>query len=80
MPSSFLRSAGQSAMACAACRAGEKLYSEYYGEASDFTRGRKNTVIAAPADGLPADSDCRFCTACVAVCPRGTRSTVRCPT
>ena len=32
------RSAGQSAVACAAYRAGEKLYSEYYGEASDFTR------------------------------------------
>ena len=31
------RSAGQSAVACAAYRAGEKLYSEYYGEASDFT-------------------------------------------
>ncbi|MCH5264112.1 MAG: molybdopterin-guanine dinucleotide biosynthesis protein MobA, partial [Lachnospiraceae bacterium] len=29
------RSAGQSAVACAAYRAGEKLYSEYYGEASD---------------------------------------------
>ena len=32
------RSAGQSAVACAAYRAGEKLYSEYYGEVSDFTR------------------------------------------
>ena len=32
------RSAGHSAVACAAYRAGEKLYSEYYGEASDFTR------------------------------------------
>ena len=32
------RSAGQSAVACAAYRAGEKLYSEYYGDASDFTR------------------------------------------
>ena len=31
------RSAGQSAVACAAYRAGEKLYSEYYGEISDFT-------------------------------------------
>ncbi len=31
------RSAGQSAVACAAYRAGEKLYSEYYGEVNDFT-------------------------------------------
>ena len=31
------RSAGQSAVASAAYRAGEKLYSEYYGEANDFT-------------------------------------------
>ena len=32
------RSAGQSAVACAAYRAGEKLKSEYYGEVSDYTR------------------------------------------
>ena len=32
------RSAGQSAVACAAYRAGEKLKSEYYGEGSDYTR------------------------------------------
>ena len=32
------RSAGQSAVACAAYRAGEKLRSEYYGEVSDYTR------------------------------------------
>ena len=32
------RSVGQSAVACAAYRAGEKIYSEYYGEISDFTR------------------------------------------
>ena len=32
------RSAGQSAIACAAYRAGEKLHSEYYGEDSDYTR------------------------------------------
>ncbi len=31
------RSAGQSAVAAAAYRAGEKLYSSYYGEISDFT-------------------------------------------
>lgn len=31
------RSTGQSAVACAAYRAGEKLYSEYYGETSDYT-------------------------------------------
>ena len=39
------RSAGQSAVACAAYRAGEKLYSEYYGEVSDFTR--KGGVICS---------------------------------
>ncbi len=32
------RSAGQSAVPCAAYRAGEKLRSEYYGEVSDYTR------------------------------------------
>ena len=32
------RSAGQSAVASAAYRSGEKLYSEYYGEVSDYTR------------------------------------------
>ena len=37
------RSKGQSAIAAAAYRAGEKLYSEYYGETSDYTR--KSGVI-----------------------------------
>ena len=32
------RSQGQSAIASAAYRAGEKLHSEYYGEVSDYTR------------------------------------------
>lgn len=32
------RSAGRSAVECAAYRAGEKLYSEYYGLVSDYTR------------------------------------------
>ena len=39
------RSAGQSVVTSAAYRAGEKLYSEYYGEVSDFTR--KGGVIYA---------------------------------
>ena len=39
------RSAGQSAVAAAAYRAGEKLYSEYYGEDSDYTR--KGGVICS---------------------------------
>ena len=39
------RSAGQSAIAAAAYRAGEKLYSEYYGEFSDYTR--KGRVVHA---------------------------------
>ena len=39
------RSAGQSAIACAAYRSGEKLYSEYYGETSDYTR--KGGVICS---------------------------------
>ena len=34
------RSKGQSAIAAAAYRAGEKLYSEYYGEISDYTKKR----------------------------------------
>ena len=39
------RSAGQSAIASAAYRAGERLYSEYYGEYSDYTR--KGGVISS---------------------------------
>ena len=39
------RSKGQSAVAAAAYRAGEKLYSDYYGEYSDFTR--KGGVICS---------------------------------
>ena len=39
------RSAGQSAIASAAYRAGERLYSEYYGEYSDYTR--KGGVICS---------------------------------
>ena len=39
------RSAGQSAVAAAAYRAGEKLHSEYYGEISDYTR--KGGVICS---------------------------------
>ena len=34
------RSAGQSTVASAAYRAGEKLYNEYYGEFSDYTHKR----------------------------------------
>lgn len=40
-------------------------------KAIDFARGKKNSVIVAPADGLLMDSDCRFCAACVEVCPTG---------
>ena len=39
------RSAGQSAIASASYRAGEQLYSEYYGEYSDYTR--KGGVICS---------------------------------
>ncbi|MCD7803567.1 MAG: MobA/MobL family protein, partial [Oscillospiraceae bacterium] len=39
------RSAGQSAVASAAYRSGERLYSEYYGEVSDYTR--KGGVVCA---------------------------------
>ena len=64
------RSAGQSAIASAAYRAGERLYSEYYGEYSDYTR--KGGVICSdillPSHAPPeyADrqtlwSDIEFC-------------------
>jgi hypothetical protein len=45
------RSAGQSAIAAAAYRAGEKLYSETYGEYSDYTRKRGivETAILLPS-------------------------------
>ena len=44
------RSAGQSAIAAAAYRAGEKLYSEYYGETNDYSRkcGVLHTEILLP--------------------------------
>lgn len=44
------RSAGQSAIAAASYRAGERLYSEYYGEYSDYTRkgGVVHTEIMLP--------------------------------
>ena len=44
------RSAGQSAIESAAYRAGEKLYSEYYGQVSDYTRkgGVMYTEILLP--------------------------------
>ena len=44
------RSAGRSAVECAAYRAGEKLYSEYYGQVSDYTRkgGVMHTEILLP--------------------------------
>ncbi len=49
------RSAGQSAIAAAAYRAGEKLYSEYYGETNDFTRkgGVLHTEILLPSNAPP---------------------------
>jgi len=39
------RSAGQSAIACAAYRAGEKLHSDYYGEDSDYTK-KKGVILS----------------------------------
>ena len=49
------RSKGQSAVACAAYRSGEKLFSEYYGEVSDYTRkhGIIHTEILLPAHAPP---------------------------
>ena len=53
------RSAGQSAIACAAYRAGEKLYSEYYGETNDFTRkgGVVHTEIFLPSNAPRSYAD-----------------------
>lgn len=39
--------------------------------AIDFNRDNKNMIRVTPTNGLLIDSDCRFCTACVAVCPTG---------
>ncbi len=54
------RSAGQSAVASAAYRAGEKLYSEYYGEANDFTHkgGIVCTDILLPPQAPAEYQDC----------------------
>ena len=53
------RSAGQSAVAAAAYRAGEKLHSEYYGEDSDYTRkgGVICSEILLPSHAPPSFSD-----------------------
>ena len=53
------RSAGQSAIAAAAYRAGEKLFSEYYGETNDFTRkgGVLHTEILLPPNAPPDYAD-----------------------
>ena len=53
------RSKGQSAVACAAYRSGEKLFSEYYGEVSDYTRKRGiiHSEILLPSHAPPEYSD-----------------------
>ena len=53
------RSAGQSAIASAAYRAGERLYSEYYGEYSDYTRkgGVIYSDILLPSHAPPEYAD-----------------------
>ena len=57
------RSAGQSAIASAAYRSGEKLYSEYYGEDSDYTQKGGEAYLKSLADAVPmrktaAPEDC----------------------
>ena len=49
------RSAGQSAIAAAAYRSGEKLHSDYYGEDNDYTRkgGVICSEILLPAHAPP---------------------------
>ena len=53
------RSAGQSAVAAAAYRSGEKLHSEYYGEDSDYTRkgGVICSEILLPSHAPPEYAD-----------------------
>jgi len=53
------RSAGQSAIACAAYRSGQKLYSDYYGEWSDYSRkgGVIDTEILLPDHAPPEYAD-----------------------
>ena len=53
------RSKGQSAVACAAYRSGEKLFSEYYGEISDYTRKRGivHSEILLPSHAPPEYSE-----------------------
>ena len=53
------RSAGQSAIASAAYRAGERLYSEYYGEWSDYSRkgGVLHSEILLPGNAPAAYAD-----------------------
>ena len=53
------RSKGQSVVACAAYRSGEKLFSDYYGEVSDYTRKRGivHTEILLPSHAPPEYSN-----------------------
>lgn|SRR5699024_6160498 len=61
------RSAGQSAIASAAYRAGERLYSEYYGEYSDYTRNcysstDEDTIVTAIIkDKYTISPNCETC-------------------
>ena len=57
--SQIKRSKGQSAVACAAYRSGEKLYSDYYGEICDYIRKRGivHSEILLPAHAPPEYSD-----------------------
>ena len=75
------RSAGQSAIASAAYRAGERLYSEYYGEYSDYTR--KGGVICSdillPSHAPPeyADRQTLYSLYCAHISPRSVRTAIR---
>ena len=53
------RSEGQSVIASAAYRSGEKLHSEYYGEDSDYSRkkGVINSEILLPSHAPPEYAD-----------------------
>ena len=64
------RSAGQSVVTSAAYRAGEKLYSEYYGEVSDYTH-KGGVVCGQKVADIEARFSCKDCCGEGAVIKKG---------
>ena len=74
------RSTGQSAVAAAAYRSGEKLHSEYYGEDSDYTKkgGVICSEILLPSHAPPEYADRKLLWNAVEKAKRGKKAQFAC--